>query len=489
MKPILLLFSIFLTSTWSAFAQPAVPVVDASPAVDAVERVTPATATVNPATDAVVSVVPFQGEVEMALLAFLERSFAEADRQGAEVIVIEMNTPGGRVDAAIEIANLILESPIPVYIFVNPEATSAGAIISLAAQGIYMHPQSQIGTAAPVIMGGGQTSENMSAKMLSYVLAKVRSICEQRGYDERKTQIALAMVDRNIEVDGVSEEGSLLTLTAQQSVELDFTQGIVENINGLAEELGISEPEIVAIPETIAETAARFLASTTVSSILLTLAFLGLFIEIRTPGFGVPGFVGGLALVLFFFGHMLTGLAGWESLALLLIGLILVGIEIFVIPGFGLAGIGGILCLVGSIVLALIEAPITSPDFPQEIAWEAIADATLVAVFSMLVGIAGGMLFPFLIPVALQNRKLASWLMLSDTQERDMGYQVADPDTETLVGKTGRAKSPLRPAGTADIEGHRYDVVTEGGFIPAHSTVEVVKVEGRRIIVRAIPGT
>lgn len=428
-------------------------------------------------------VIPFQGEVEPALRVFLMRGLLEARAYNASAIVIEMHTPGGRVDAALDIADMFMDEEIPVVIYVNREATSAGAIISLAADSIYMHERGQIGTAAPVLVGGGE-DDTMSEKALSYVLAKVRSICEAQGFDERKTQIALAMVDRDVEIEDVTERGKLLTLTAQQAFELDFIAGVVENRQEVIEALGFMNAEIVEIQATYSELLARFLSSMAVSSLLLSVAFICIFIEIRTPGIGLAGGLGAVCLILFFFGHTLAGLAGWESIVLFMLGITLLGVELFLLPGFGLAGAAGVLFVIGSIVLALLETSPTSPHFFELVTWDDVAHASLMTLFSMTLGMIGAMLIPLLFPLMLNNRSVASWLMLSEVEDREMGYQSADEELQEFNGLQGLARTPLRPTGVAEIEGKRVEVVSLGGFIPAYTPIVVVKVEGRRVIVR-----
>lgn len=431
-----------------------------------------------------VLLVPFEGEVELALLSVLERAFSQASDLQARAIIIEMNTPGGRVDSAVEIADLILEAETPIYMYVNPEATSAGAIISLAADGIYMNENAQIGTAAPVMMSGGETSENMDAKILSYVLAKVRSICERKGYDERTTEIALAMVDKDMEIDGITERGKLLTLTAIEALELGFIDSVVLDIDGVLDGIGLADATLVSFESTLFELIARFLSSSAVSSLLLTIGFLGLFIEVRTPGFGIPGAVGLAALVLFFFGASLAGLAGWESVILFILGFILLGVELFVIPGFGVAGVLGMVSIIASLVLAMLDAPIISPDFSIAVSWEEILQSVSLVLFSMTLAMVGALLLPLLFPVALSSRQFASWLVLTTEERGEEGYNSASETLATLVGLAGTARTPLRPAGIAEIDGQRIEVVSQGGFVPAHTPVTVVKVEGRRVVVK-----
>lgn len=447
--------------------------------------------------------IPFEGEVENALYGFLSRGFRNAQQQGADHIVFEMDTPGGRVDSALKIAELIMDSPVPVTVYVTGNATSAGAIISLAAERIYMRQGTTIGTAAPVTLG--QESETMNEKALSFVLAQVRSICERRDYDEFKTQLALAMVDSDVEIADpgdaetiISPAGKLLTLTAKEAGELGFIEKIIDapslstpeqveqGRSLVIEALGLSEAKRLYLRETAVEAFARFLSSTFVSSLLLSIAFLGIFIEFRTPGFGVPGFVGVIAFLLFFFSHSLTGLAGYEGLLLFFLGLALLSAEVFIIPGFGVAGVAGIFCLLASVVLTLMDTPITAPGFSETFEWSDLSHPLMVTTFSVCIGLIGAMASPLLVPLAADRRLLGQWLVLGDSEKREAGYHSAEDGLDALLGLRGLARTALRPAGIAEINGKRIDVVSQGGFIPTNSAVEVIKVEGRRIVVKTV---
>lgn len=442
-------------------------------------------------TGPVVFIIPFKGEVELGLKLVLERGFVEAEANRATYILLEMDTPGGRVDAALEIVDLILESKIPIAIYVtgNEGATSAGAIISLAADKVFMSPDATIGTAAPVIMGG-EESETLNAKALSYVLAKVRRICEQKGYSKFKTELALAMVDKDMEVidektgEVISKQGSLLTFTANEAAKYGFITAVAKTREEVLEKIGLSSAKIVYRQEHMFEQLGRFLSSTAISSLLLTLAFLGIFIEFRTPGFGLPGIIGLLSLALFFWGHSLVGLAGWEAPMLFMIGIVLLAVEFFVIPGFGLTGIAGFICVLASVVITLMEQSISSPLFIDSFDWEDFMNALKITLFSLLLGGTLGFLTPFLFP-AIARTNVGGLIFLHEREDRTRGYQSAPQELEELTGKTGTTKSTLRPAGIAEIEGKRIDVVSEGGFIPSNTSVIVTKVEGRRVVVRA----
>jgi membrane-bound serine protease (ClpP class) len=441
--------------------------------------------------DTLVYVLPFKGEVEIGLVHVLTKGFAQAEQENADYIFLEMDTPGGRVDAALDIVDLMLDSDTPVILYVKGDATSAGAIISLAAEAIFMEEMATIGTAAPVLMGGGE-SDTMESKALSFVLAKVRTICERRGFDEQKTNLALAMVDKEIEVKDpddpdkfLKRKGIPLTLTANEAARVGFITEVVKERQNIFDKLGLVEVREVYRQELASEKLARFFSSTGVTSLLLTLGFLGLFLEFRTPGFGLPGILGVLAIALFFWGHAIAHLAGMEGPILFLTGVFLLILELFVIPGFGFTGIAGFFCILASIVLTLMEQPLVSPNHPDlvTIDWSDFTQAMFVTVFTMTAGIGIGMAMPFLFPALLKS-KVGSWLMLDEVEDRAKGYHSAADGLDLYLGKQGVARSVLRPSGIAEIDGVRVDVVSQGGFIQPSTRVEVIKVEGRRIVVK-----
>ncbi|MFW5952117.1 MAG: NfeD family protein, partial [Gemmatimonadota bacterium] len=282
--------------------------------------------------------IPVTGVIELGLAPFLQRSLDEAEAAGAEAVVLDVNTPGGRIDAAQQMVDAIKEADVPVVAFVDPRALSAGAMIALAADEVYMVPGAIIGAATPVTGEGQKATE----KIVSAMRSEMRALAERRGLDPR---IAEAMVDEEIAVDGVIERGKLLTLTTAEAESVGYAR-VAEDLGDALQQAGVAAERVVTAEINWAENAVRFLTHPLVSPFLLSLGFLGLLIEIKTPTFGLAGGAGITALALFFGGHYLVGLAGWEELLLLGAGLVLLAIEVFVVPGFGifgLLGIGGVL--------------------------------------------------------------------------------------------------------------------------------------------------
>lgn len=409
------------------------------------------------AQDAPVYVVRLEGEVEKGLYRFLGRAFREAERNGAAAIILEINTYGGRIDAASEISDLILDSPVPVFAYVRYRAISAGAFIALSCRGLYMAPGSVIGAAEPrSIMGAG---EAVDEKTLSVWEAEMRRAADQQGKDP---QVAAAMVRKEIEIAGVDTADRLLTLTDSEATEIGFTEGVFATRSELLSALGLAGARMVTVGPSPAEGLARFLTRVEVSTILIAIGMAALAIEIMTPGFGVGAAISLLAFSLFFGGHIVAGLSGWEVVLLFLLGVVLLLVEAL-LPAFGLVGLAGIGVIIYSVVMAS-ETP--------------VAGLRTMAMSLFLSGL--------VILVSYRHLKktgLWSQIVLQFAETREQGY-VGPGDATHLVGKTGHTLTPLRPAGVAEIDGNRVDVVSEGGFVAQATAIKVVTVEGTRIVVR-----
>ncbi len=406
--------------------------------------------------------VPVTGVIELGLAPFVARAIREAEEAGARAVILELETPGGRVDAAQQIVKAVSQSTIPVYAFVNAHAWSAGAMIALAADSVFMGPVSSIGAATPVI-GGQKASE----KMVSAMRGEFRALAEARGIDPR---LAEAMVDESVEVEGVVEEGKLLTLTGKEAVDLGFAAAEVASLEDLLEHVHLSDATVQTATINWAERLVRFLSHPIVAPILLSMGTLGLIIEIKTPSFGLAGFVGLTSFAAFFGSHLLIGLAGWEEVMLLGAGLIALGIEVFVVPGFGIAGAISILCIGGAVFLALIGNLPTWPDVVR--ASGVISTAGIMVIASI-----------YLLVRQLPARGRGIFLMTAT--DRATGY-IASAAREDLVGAEGVAATDLHPSGTAVLGGERLDVVSEAGFINKGERIRVVRSEGYRHVVEPL---
>ena len=400
--------------------------------------------------------VPLENEVERGLYEFLDRSFKEAEKAGAETIVLEINTPGGFVDAAGRIAKLMDETKLRTIAFINRDALSAGAFLALHADEIYMHPNGRIGAAQVIDQSGNAAGD----KANSAWLASMKAAAESSGRDPK---YALAMADASEDLPEYrAGEGKLLTLSADEALEVKYSEGTVSSFDELLATTGLEGAEVVKMNETFSEKLARFITNPVVVPILLSVAGLGLVVELYSPGFGIPGSMGVGALLLFFYGHLVAGLAGYESLLLFLAGIGLLIAELFV-PG-GILGILGGVAMVAGIIMAGADP-----------AWMAISviTALVITILGMVI-----MMKFFGKRLHLLNR-----IVLRDATDTESGY-VSNANRLELIGRKARTVTALRPSGTAEIDGEFLDVVSEGRFIGKDQQVKITKVEGSRIVVR-----
>jgi membrane-bound serine protease (ClpP class) len=353
----------------------------------------------------------------------------------------------------------------------NKRAISAGALISLAAGKLIMADGGTIGAATPVQVGApGAAAQPVDEKTVSYMRKEFRATAESR---KRPPLIAEAMVDADVAIPKLIEKGKLLTLTTDEALEHKLADSRADTLEAALEQSGLGGAEIRRATPNWAENLVRFLTHPILSSLLITIGMLGIIIEIRTPGFGVPGALGITSLGLFFWGHWLVQLAGWEELLLLAAGALLIGIEVFVIPGFGLVGALGIVTLLGGIVLSLVGA---------QDSYEVVLTAAMQVVFALVAAIIASLVLMRFLPRTALGRRLVLDTGLSARQ----GYASAPETDSHWLGKTGRASTPLHPAGIAAIDGERVDVVSTGEPIDAGEVLRVVRVDGNRVVVRSL---
>ncbi|WWD81611.1 nodulation protein NfeD [Alkalicoccus halolimnae] len=402
--------------------------------------------------------VPVEETVERGLEAFLSRAIETAEEENVDHIVFEMNTPGGRVDAAGEIAKLVRESEIPTTAYIVREAMSAGAYISLNADEIVMQPGTEMGS-AQVIDGTGSAADD---KAQSAWLGNMRSAAE---LNDRDPQYALAMADPAIEIEDLGlEEGQLLTLTSSEALSVGYAEAIAEDREELLEYLELEGAEEMEFELSLAEQIARIVTHPIVIPILLSVGGLGLVLELYSPGFGIPGIMGASALFLFFFGHTVAGFAGLESLILFIVGAGLLVLEVFS-PSFGIFGILGLGAILGSLVMSSFST----------------VNIIISFVIAILVTLAGLIILIKYIDRAGPMKRV----VLTDATTSDLGY-VSNVTREELKGSTGEALTVLRPSGSALINEERLDVVSEGGYIEQGRKIKVISVNGSRIVVREV---
>ncbi len=399
-----------------------------------------------------VYVLDIKGPIDRGLASYVETASERAVAAGASVIVLRIDTPGGLLDAAERIRDEVLSMPVPTVAFVEGRALSAGALIALACETVAMAPGATLGAAEPI---------PSSEKVVSAVAGEFRATAEARGRDP---EVAAAMVDADLEIEGLVGRGKLLTLTAAEAVEVGMADFIAPDLAEVLAKAGYRGASVIELGQPPVVTVARFLTHPVVAPLLLALGFVGLIIEMFTPGWGIAGLVGLGSLALFFGGHLVAGFAGVEVVAIFLVGMVLLAIEIFM-PGFGVFGVAGILAMMISVFLA--------------------SGGGMAAVRSLSVALILTVVSTVLLARYMARRGVLLRFMLAEALTGGQGY-VATREREELLGKRGRSVTPLRPAGAALIEGERVDVVTEGGYIPPDTEVEVVKVEGARIVVREV---
>ncbi len=398
--------------------------------------------------------VRFNGEVSPSQSIWLENAYVEAKENNADAVYLILDTLGGRIDSALKMSKTI--SSMDTIVLVDGGAISAGALMALSGSEMYMTGGSTIGGAEPQV-GGARADE----KTVSVWSAELAAQAEKNGRDGL---IAKAMADDTIVIDGLSTAGKLLTLTAEEAKANGMTDNVYPDAEALEKDKDLNI--IGSTEKTTVNVVTDILTSSVVSTLLLTIGIAGLLVEIITPGFGIPGGIGILALSLYFGGGILSGVSGWEAVLLFLIGLGLLIAEVFFIPGFGIAGILGIGALFGSVFLST-----PSPE---------------VALQSLVIAIIGSAIIIFVVLRFTPGRKVFQRLVLKTDSATELGYTTSDPALKTLIGKTGISKTILRPSGMADIEGQLVDVVTSGDFIPAGTPIIVINVEGIRVVVKKV---
>jgi membrane-bound serine protease (ClpP class) len=478
-------------------------------------------------TGSAVYVVPIHGNIEPAMTALIRRHVTTALDKGAGVIIFDIDTFGGRVDSALQISSFIgsiAKAKTFAYVRSGPEGMgvswSAGALIAMSCSAVYMAPGTSIGAAAPVLMGADGQTQPAGEKTVSALRAQMAALAEKNGHP---VALALAMVDQDVELyemeEGgkvravtlaeaerlekekpkrvvrgkiISAKGKLLSLTAGEAERYGLSAGTVSDFPALMEKLGVpGEP--VILKESLADKIVGLITSSPVQGILILIGLVALFLEISTPGFGIPGTIAVICFLTIFGGNSLLGTVGSLELILFLIGVGLLAVEIFILPGFGIAGISGIALIGMSLVFSMQDFIIPG------ISWEwDILYRNLITVIS---GLFAGLMGIGILALAAPKLHFFDGLTLKTVIRGTSGGRIPEEgesdddrsqDTERpdediprgLPGTKGTAVSVLRPSGRAEIGGRVYSVETEGRFVEEGTPVEVVRVRGNRIVVR-----
>lgn len=426
-------------------------------------------------------------EIGSASWHHLQNGLHHANRQNADYILLEMNTYGGTVVEADSMRTAILNSRIPVYVFINNNAASAGALIAIACDKIYMRNSANIGAATVIDMAG----EKAPDKYQSYMRSLIRSTAESHGRDtivqqngdtiykwKRDPQIAEAMVDERVKVDILPDSSKVLTLTASEAIDVGYCDGIAENIQEIAVKyMSLDNYKIETYNPTTFDKIKDFLTHGLVQSILIMVIFGGIYIELKTPGIGLPAAVAITAGILYFTPLYMDGYAqNWEIL-IFVVGLILIAFEIFVIPGFGIAGISGISLVVIGLFLSLVG----NVNFN----FEGVSSDYMV---NSLLTVVLGITLSFIMIILLLNRigkenSILRNVALNTDQE---GFSSVPGEQRLLIGKLGIAATILRPAGKVIIDKEYYDAVAIQSFIDKGKAVRVIKYENSQLYVSEI---
>lgn len=396
----------------------------------------------------------------------------DAKAKEADIFLIHMDTYGGAVNDADDIRTMILEAGMPTLVFIDKDAASAGALISIACDSIYMAPGASIGAATVVMGSGGEAAPD---KYQSYMRSMMRSTAEAKG---RNPKIAEAMVDENIEVEGISTKGSVITFSVSEAIEHGFCEAQVRSIDDIIQRQHIEDYETIYYTSSTVEQIIAFFLNPAVSGFLILIIFAGIYFEVQTPGVGFPLAASIVAVTLYFIPYYLTGLAeNWEIFVFIL-GIVLLALELFVIPGFGVFGILGIICILTGLTLGMIPNDVFDFTFVPTgelfIALITVVLSAIIAVFLI-----------FTLAPKVNQWKAFSRIALADTQLKKEGY-TSFWYSEELMGKEGVAHTRLMPSGKVIIEDEIYDAHSRGEFIDRGEKVKVISTEGTSLRVKKI---
>lgn len=409
-------------------------------------------------------------EINPATWRTTQQALREASEVGADLILLHLNTYGGRVDNADSIRTALLYSKIPVWVFIDNNAASAGALISIACNKIFMRKGANIGAATVV----NQNAEAMPDKYQSYMRSIMRSTAEARG---RNPHIAEAMVDPDVYIDEIIDSGKVLTFTSTEAIKYGFCDGTAESVSELLENNGLKNVEVVRQELTATDRIINFFLNPFISGLLIMLIIGGIYFELQTPGVGFPLIAAVIGAVLYFVPYYLQGLAEHWEILVFIIGLVLLALEIFVIPGFGVAGILGIIFVVVGLGFSMIQndgVNVPGGDYGP------MAKALGLSSFALFAGlIASFFLGKRLITKSVFGHSLA----LNETVSSEEGYIGTDSSLNRLVGRTAVAHTILRPSGKVEIDEMMFEAVARTGYIEAGEEVKVIGFENNQLIV------
>ena len=414
------------------------------------------------------------------------KAFAEANALKADIIVLHMNTYGGTVLDADSMRTKILNSRIPVYVFIDNNAASAGALISIACDSIYMREGANMGAATVV----NETGQAMPDKYQSYMRSIMRSTAEAQGKDtvfsgndtlikwRRDPKIAEAMVDPSIYIAGIVDTGKVLTMTPTEAIKYGFCEGVRKDVREVIEKAGIKNYEIREYKKSGLDSVIGFLVNPIVSGILIMAMIGGIYFELQTPGIGFPIGLAITAAILYFAPLYLEGLAANWEIIIFIVGFILLAVEILIIPGFGVFGISGIILMVSGLILSLLDNVIFDFDNVEPTRISAAIGTVMISI-----------LLSFFLSIWASSKLIASRkgifrnFALHTTISTERSYVGVDQDNESLVGKRGIAQTVLRLSGKISVEGTIYDAMSDGSFIEKGERILVIRHEAGQVYV------
>jgi len=401
-----------------------------------------------------------------------KNAIEKATELKADLIIIHMNTYGGTLDDADSIRTKILNSSIPVYIFIDKNAASAGALISIACDSIYMAPGSSIGAATVV----NQSGEQMPDKYQSYMRSMMRATAEAKNRDPK---IAQAMVDPKVYVPGISDSGQVLTFTVSEAIQHGFCEAKVENINELLQHAGIQHYKVVPHEISATDNMIGWLINPFVSGILIMLIIGGIYFELQTPGIGFPLAAAFVAAMLYFAPLYVEGLANHWEIIVFIVGVALIAVEIFAIPGFGVIGVLGLVLMIIGLTLSMV-GNINPINIEANISQ--ITKALSIVVIAFFLAITASIM----LSKKLFTSRAFGHLALTKTQNVDEGYTSASPDYTARIGQEGIAYTMLRPAGKIMIDNELYDATARSGLIDKGVRIVVVGYLNAQLVVKKL---
>jgi len=418
-----------------------------------------------------VMVMEIKAEIDPRMSRYVKLALAHAEKTNADYIIIDMDTFGGALNDAKEIVDMLMDEKRPLWVFINSDAASAGALISIACDSIYMSPGATIG-AATVVNGTGEAAPD---KYQSYMRSIMRSTAEENGRDPR---IAEGMVDENVVIDSLKQAGKVITFTTMEAIENNYCEAKVESIEEILKRNNVELYEIEKFELGVSEKIIAIFLNPFISGILILVIIGGIYFELQTPGIGFPLFAALTALVLYLVPYYLNGLAEYWEIIALFTGIILLIVEIFVLPGFGIAGVAGITLTLVSLILIMLNNDFFNFEFVP------LGDI-IMATFATVGGLTGGVLLLFFGGARLSRSKAFQRIALNDTQEKSQGYTV-NTLSDTLIGKKGSAYTVLRPGGKVLIDDQIYDAFTRGDYVERGDSIEVIGNEGITLKVRRV---